>query len=72
MTQKSIAKIDPQDDVEELDLVELFRAMFNSEIGKQIMKKSNPKSLDDLVGKDGIAAQLLKPFTLGNFKSRAK
>ncbi len=62
MTLKNNTKLDHQTGNDEPDLVELFRAMFNSEIGKQIMKKSNPKSLDDLVGKDGIAAQFLKPF----------
>ncbi len=26
------------------------------------MKKSSPKSIDDLVGKDGVFAKFLKPF----------
>jgi transposase-like protein len=62
MTLTNKTKLDFQIGDYEPDLVELFRAMFNSEIGKEIIKKSNPKSLDDLVGKDGLVAQFLKPF----------
>ncbi len=35
--------------------------MLKSDIGKEIMNKSNPKSIDDLVGKDGLVSKFLKP-----------